>query len=96
MEASELRELLTRHNLTQRGAAGMLNINERTMRRYCAGIPIPVVVELALRYLCERPASKQEVLSCHEKEVGEGHLNDFETGFRAAERFHNIGDEHDY
>lgn len=48
MTATELREILEETRLTQRGAAAILEINERTMRRYAAGEPIPRVVELAM------------------------------------------------
>jgi transcriptional regulator with XRE-family HTH domain len=48
MNAFELRTLLQELRLTQRGAAKLLGINERTMRRYAAGEPIPRVVQLAL------------------------------------------------
>ena len=47
---TQLRGLLARAGLSQRAAARELHINERTMRRYCAGqLPVPRVVELALR-----------------------------------------------
>lgn len=45
---------LARAGLTQRGAARVLGINERTVRRYAAGYPVPVVVQLALKAL-EKP-----------------------------------------
>ena len=44
--------LALRHaGLTQRGAARALGINERTVRRYAAGEPVPTVVWIALRAL---------------------------------------------
>lgn len=50
--ADQLRRLLDRAGLSQRGAAKALDINERTMRKYAAGgSPIPKTVELALLYL---------------------------------------------
>lgn len=50
MNAKELRALLAQCNLSQRGAAKMLGINERTMRRYVLGeMPVPRLVELALQ-----------------------------------------------
>ena len=42
---------LRRAGLTQRGAARVLGINERTVRRYAAGEPVPTVVWLALKAL---------------------------------------------
>ncbi len=64
MNAKELRALLAECNLSQRGAAKMLGINERTMRRYVLGeMPVPRLVELALRghqHPCPpQPARKQ-------------------------------------
>lgn len=51
MTSTQLRKLLERAGLSQRAAARELDFNERTMRRYCAGEPIPRVVELAAKYL---------------------------------------------
>ena len=45
------RSALRRAGLTQRGAALALGINERTVRRYAAGEPVPTVVWLALKAL---------------------------------------------
>lgn len=45
------RSALARAGLTQRGAARALGINERTVRRYAAGEPVPTVVWIALRAL---------------------------------------------
>src|SRR5689334_11205949 len=36
-EANRLRALLTRAGLSQRAAARLLNVEERTMRQWCAG-----------------------------------------------------------
>ena len=46
---------LARAGLTQRGAARALEINERTVRRYAAGTPVPRVVWLALERLALPP-----------------------------------------
>lgn len=47
-----VRRLLDAAGLSQRAAAAELEINERTMRRYCsAGAPVPRVVVLALERL---------------------------------------------
>lgn len=53
MTALQLQRLLDRAGISQRGAAKALDINERTMRRYVAGEPIPRVVEFAAKYLWE-------------------------------------------
>lgn len=45
------RLVLARAGLTQRGAARVLGINERTVRRYAAGEPVPTVVWLVLNSL---------------------------------------------
>jgi len=51
MTPAQLRTLLDRAGLSQRSAARLLCIDERTMRRYCAGeYPVPVAVEYALRW----------------------------------------------
>ena len=47
----QFRLALARAGLTQRGAARVLGINERTVRRYAAGEPVPTVVWIALRAL---------------------------------------------
>ena len=50
-DADRLRSMLAAAGLSQRAAAKLLNIDERTMRRYCAGATVPRVVTLALRAL---------------------------------------------
>jgi plasmid maintenance system antidote protein VapI len=63
MTALQLRRLLDRAGLSQRGAAKALEINERTMRKYVSGdSPIPKTVELALLYL----SSTAQRVSKHE------------------------------
>lgn len=48
-DSTRLRNLLADAGLSQRGAARALDLDERTMRRYCAGdTPVPKVVWLAL------------------------------------------------
>jgi len=55
MTPEELRAFLQKHGLSQRGAARQIGIDERTMRRYCAGeLPVPRVVEMALLWLSEQ------------------------------------------
>lgn len=52
MTPEELRALLKACGLSQRGAAAALGIDERTMRRYCAGdLPVPRTVDYALRWV---------------------------------------------
>jgi DNA-binding XRE family transcriptional regulator len=52
-DASRVRELLAKMGLGQRAAARELDINERTMRDYCAGKKVPRVVILALERLVD-------------------------------------------
>jgi plasmid maintenance system antidote protein VapI len=53
-DAERLRAKLAEAGLSQRGAARLLEIDERTMRRYCAGeYPVPKVVWLALERLAD-------------------------------------------
>ena len=52
MTPLQLKRLLDRAGLSQRGAAKALEINERTMRKYVAGdAPVPKTVEYALLWL---------------------------------------------
>lgn len=56
-DADRLRELLADAAISQRGAARELDIDERTMRRYCAGeLPVPKVVWLALETVKRKKA----------------------------------------
>jgi len=49
---TELRAQLEKSGLSQRAAARELGLDERTMRKYCAGaLPVPLVVELALKWI---------------------------------------------
>lgn len=50
-DADRIRAMLAAAGLSQRAAARALDIDERTMRRYCAGIHVPRVVLLALERL---------------------------------------------
>ena len=53
-DAARLRRLLETVELSQRGAARAIDIDERTMRRYCAGeLPVPRLVWLALERISE-------------------------------------------
>jgi hypothetical protein len=52
-DATKVRNLLAKIGLGQRGAARALDINERTMRDYCAGGKVPRVVILALERLVD-------------------------------------------
>lgn len=52
MKAKDLKLALVAGEFSQREAARLLGIDERTMRRYCSGeAPIPTVVELAIDHL---------------------------------------------
>jgi hypothetical protein len=52
-KADQVRELLSRAALGQREAARELEIDERTMRGYCAGDDVPKIVILALERLVD-------------------------------------------
>jgi DNA transposition AAA+ family ATPase len=59
-DAAKLRKLLDDAGLSQRGAARELGIDERTMRRYCAGeLPVPRVVWLALEAISTNSKPKR-------------------------------------
>lgn len=58
-DAAKIRDKLAALGLSQRGAARALGIDERTMRRYCAGDPVPRVVWLALDGLKPAQTSPQ-------------------------------------
>jgi hypothetical protein len=60
MTHKQLQRLLDSAELSQRGTARELELNERTMRRYVSGDqPIPRVVEFAVRYLIDTKGKKQ-------------------------------------
>ncbi len=60
MTAKQLQRLLDNAELSQRGTARELELNERTMRRYVSGDqPIPRVVEFAVRYLIHTKGQAQ-------------------------------------
>jgi hypothetical protein len=55
MTPNQLRTTLARIGLSQRGAARLLKIDERTMRKYVAGdLVIPEMLVWALRGLSQR------------------------------------------
>jgi hypothetical protein len=59
MTAKQLQRLLKSAEMSKRGTAKALEINERTMRRYVSGDqPVPRVIELAVRQLIEQKAAK--------------------------------------
>jgi hypothetical protein len=59
MTPKQLQKFLDDAGLSQRGAARELDISERTMRRYIAGdLPVPRVVEFALRWLASQRSGK--------------------------------------
>jgi plasmid maintenance system antidote protein VapI len=56
MTGKQLKKALDSAGISQRRMAKLLEIHERSMRRFSAGVsPIPKTVELAVRYLCEHP-----------------------------------------
>jgi hypothetical protein len=60
MTHKQLQRLLDSAELSQRGTARELELNERTMRRYVSGDqPIPRVVEFAVRYLIQTKGQKR-------------------------------------
>ena len=60
MTGPQLRRLLERAGLSQRGAAKVLEINERTMRKYVSGdAVIPRAVELAIVCLAKHGLPEQ-------------------------------------
>lgn len=59
-DADKIRTFLSEAGLSQRAAARLLGVDERTMRRYCAGhTPVPRVVWLALERITEAPAKPE-------------------------------------
>ena len=57
MTPDELRAQLDRLGLTQVGAARLLDVDERTVRRWATGnVPIPRAVEMLLPLLSPVPA----------------------------------------
>jgi hypothetical protein len=54
MTAAQLQRLLDKMGETQVGMAKRIGISDRNMRRYVAGeLPIPLVVEIAVRCMAE-------------------------------------------
>ncbi len=53
-DADRLRDAIARLGLSQRGLARELNIDERVVRRWCAGETVPQIVWLAIETLLER------------------------------------------
>lgn len=55
-DADRLRAAIARLGTTQRGLARLLELDERQVRRYCAGqVPVPKVVWLAIEILEGKP-----------------------------------------
>ena len=54
MTGKQLKKILEVAEISQRRMAKLIEIHERSMRRFTAGVvPIPKTVELAVRYMCE-------------------------------------------
>ena len=61
MTPKQLRATLASIGLSQRGAAQLLDINDRTMRKYVAGdLVIPELLVWALRGLGQREQAQRE------------------------------------
>ena len=61
MTGGQLQKLLDSAGLSQRGAARELQISERQMRRYVAGVAeVPRVIEYALRWLIQLQEGRHE------------------------------------
>jgi transcriptional regulator with XRE-family HTH domain len=61
MTGAGLKRMLDRAGLSQRGLAKELQINERTMRRYCSGEqPIPKTVEYAILWVYHQNVGKED------------------------------------
>lgn len=95
-DAAELRFLLKASNLSQRSAAKYLNVDERTMRSWCAGDgrpPAPVLI--ALEFRAAYPAGLMRMIESNERTIcaiqegrisgwGEGNDPDVKAKFLAA------------
>lgn len=61
MTAAQLQRLLDKMGETQVGMAKRIGISDRNMRRYVSGeLPVPRVVELAVRCLADHSLFRQE------------------------------------
>ncbi|MDX8400821.1 MAG: helix-turn-helix domain-containing protein [Gallionellaceae bacterium] len=56
--ADNIRALISGAGLSQRGAARLIGINERTMRKYCKDGRYPYLVQFALECLVENNTMK--------------------------------------
>lgn len=77
VDATIIRQHLTEANLSQRSAAGVLRIDERTMRRYCSGdLAVPPYVILALMQVSQmhRNAEVVALLDSGKLSTSEGPL----------------------
>jgi hypothetical protein len=77
VDATILRHHLIEANLSQRSAARVLRIDERTMRRYCSGdLPVPPYVILALMQVSQmhRNAEVVALLDSGKLSTSEGPL----------------------
>jgi DNA-binding transcriptional regulator YiaG len=69
-DAEELRFLLKAANLSQRSAAKYLNVDERTMRSWCAGDGMPPAPVLkALEFRAAYPASLMRMIESNERTI---------------------------
>jgi len=70
--ADRIRYQLMLCGLSQRSGARELGIDDRTMRHYCAGKPVPRFIDYAMQYLVIRAARARRQ---------EKHLTRTETGY---------------
>ena len=62
MNTEEFRQLIEDTRLSQRGAARAIDIDERTMRRYCSEkdmLKAPIAVQLALKHISREQLIKE-------------------------------------
>jgi len=59
--ADTIRYQLMILRMSQRGAARALGIDSRTFRKYCAGEPVPRVIDLAMQGLIARKQLEESI-----------------------------------
>ena len=104
-DAAELRFLLKASNLSQRSAAKYLNVDERTMRSWCAGDgkpPAPVLRSLEFR--AAYPAGLMRMIESNERTISaiqEGRITGIGDGLDAnvmclaeLDRLKKLNEEH--
>jgi DNA-binding transcriptional regulator YiaG len=83
-DAEDLRFLLKAANLSQRSAANYLNVDERTMRSWCAGDGRPPAAILrALEFRAAYPAGLMRMIEANERKISaikEGRISGLDDG----------------